>query len=54
MTDTEAEQIEALIAARSEARQQKNWAEADRVRDEIARLGIVIEDTPEGTIWRKE
>lgn len=50
----DAEKIEALIQARNEARNNKNWAEADRVRNELLQIGISLEDKPEGTIWRKE
>ena len=45
--------MEALIAARAEARAQKNWAEADRIRDQIKELGIVLEDTPQGVKWHR-
>lgn len=45
--------IEALIQARQEARAEKNWAESDRIRDEIKALGIELEDTPQGPIWQK-
>ncbi len=48
------EQIEALIQQRLEARKAKNWAEADRIRDELKAQGIVLEDTPQGTSWRRE
>lgn len=44
--------IEALIAARQQARQTKDWAEADRVRAELDALGVEIMDSPEGTTWR--
>jgi cysteinyl-tRNA synthetase len=47
-------EIEALIAARQEARKTKNFAEADRIRDEIANMGYILEDTPQGVRWRKE
>ncbi|MGC9458059.1 MAG: cysteine--tRNA ligase [Halothiobacillaceae bacterium] len=47
------EQIEALIAQRLEARKQRNWAEADRIRDELTEAGIQLEDGPEGTTWRR-
>ncbi|MCL2199454.1 MAG: cysteine--tRNA ligase [Defluviitaleaceae bacterium] len=47
------DQIEALIAARGEARAAKNFAEADRIRDEIAAMGIILEDTPGGVRWKR-
>lgn len=43
--------IEKLIAARNAARQNKSWAEADRIRNELIASGIELEDTPAGTIW---
>jgi cysteinyl-tRNA synthetase len=43
--------IEALIANRNTARAAKNWAEADRIRDELADQGIILKDGPEGTTW---
>lgn len=46
--------IEALIAARNAARARKDWATADRVRDEIAALGVSIQDGAHGTQWRAE
>ncbi len=46
--------IEALIEARTAARESKDWAESDRIRDELLERGIVLEDTPDGTIWRKK
>lgn len=46
--------IEALIAARTEARKQKNWGESDRIRDELKARGIVLEDTPQGVKWHRE
>ena len=45
--------IDALIEARNQARQDKNWAEADRIRDEIDAMGIVLEDKDGKTIWRR-
>ena len=51
--DTLTDNIEALIEARAKARKEKNWAEADRIRDEIKNMGIVLEDTPQGVKWHK-
>ena len=45
--------IEALIVARREARAAKNWAEGDRIRDELTAAGIVLEDGAQGTTWRR-
>lgn len=47
------DEIEKLIAQRDEARKNKNWAESDRLRDELQAKGIVIEDTPQGTRWHR-
>lgn len=44
--------IDALIAARQKARAEKNWAEADRIRNELAKMSITIEDTATGTTWK--
>ena len=46
-------EIEALIEARTAARKAKNWAEADRIRDELKAQGIVLEDTPSGVKWHR-
>ena len=45
--------IDALVMARYEAKKAKNWAEADRIRDELKARGIEIIDTPQGAKWRK-
>jgi cysteinyl-tRNA synthetase len=45
-------EIEDLIALRDRARSEKNWSEADRIRNELNQKGIAIEDTPKGTLWK--
>jgi cysteinyl-tRNA synthetase len=45
------EEIDRRIAARLDARRQKNFAEADRIRDELAALGVVLKDSKDGTTW---
>ncbi|MDO9434361.1 cysteine--tRNA ligase [Hydrogenophaga sp.] len=45
--------IEALIAQRNDAKQAKNFAEADRIRKELLEQGIVLKDTPAGTTWER-
>ena len=47
------DEVEALIAQRTQARKDKNWAEADRIRDELKAMGIVLEDTAQGVKWHK-
>jgi len=49
-----AEEIERRIADRIEARRQRNWADSDRIRDELAEAGIVLEDGAGGTTWRRK
>lgn len=49
-----AEQIEAQIQLRLEAKKAKDWGTADRIRDELKVLGVVLEDVPDGTNWRRE
>jgi len=45
--------IDALIDARNAARENKDWAEADRIRDELDAMGIVVEDKDGKTVWRR-
>jgi cysteinyl-tRNA synthetase len=40
-----------LIEARATARKAKNFAESDRIRDELSKMGIVLKDTKDGTTW---
>ncbi|GAB2883065.1 cysteine--tRNA ligase [Uliginosibacterium flavum] len=51
--DEEAAEIDALILARNEAKKARNFAEADRLRDEIKARGIILEDGASGTTWRR-
>ena len=46
-------EIDALIEQRTAAKQEKNWAEADRIRDELQAQGIILEDGASGTTWRR-
>ncbi|WP_445940952.1 cysteine--tRNA ligase [Pseudomonas sp.] len=48
----DAAEVEALIAARLQARAEKNWGESDRIRDQITAMGVVLEDGKGGTTWR--
>lgn len=44
--------IEALVEEREEARRTKNWKRADEIRDQLAKMQVEIEDTPDGAVWR--
>ena len=48
------EEIQKLIDKRSEARKMKDWATADAIREKLRLAGIILEDTPVGTTWRKK
>jgi cysteinyl-tRNA synthetase len=47
----ETSRIESLIEARIAARKAKNFKEADRIRDELAKMGVVLKDSKDGTTW---
>ncbi|MEM8771992.1 MAG: cysteine--tRNA ligase [Pseudomonadota bacterium] len=49
-----AEEIEALLNKRAEARKAKDFATSDKIRDDLAEAGVVIEDGPDGATWRRE
>jgi cysteinyl-tRNA synthetase len=44
--------VERLIAERAQAREEKDWARADRIRDQLSDMDILIEDRPDGTVWK--
>ena len=46
--------IEDLVARRQAARDAKDWAAADSLREELSALGVVVEDTPAGPIWHRQ
>ena len=43
--------VDLLVAARDAARARKDWKESDRIRDELAKMGVVLKDTKDGTTW---
>jgi len=51
--DLDAAEIERLIQARTDARKAKDFAEADRIRDDLKARGVELEDGPQGTTWRR-
>jgi cysteinyl-tRNA synthetase len=53
-SDDEVAEIEALIVERNRARTEKDWAAADVARNRLDILGVVLEDGPSGTTWRKK
>ena len=46
-------EIDALVAERTEAKKLKNYARADEIRTQLKERGIILEDTPQGTIWKR-
>jgi cysteinyl-tRNA synthetase len=51
--DEEVELIESLILQRNQARAEKNWALADEARDKLTAMNIILEDSANGTTWRR-
>jgi len=48
------DEIDSMVAARTAARRAKHWAESDRLRDELAAAGVILEDGAGGTTWRRK
>jgi cysteinyl-tRNA synthetase len=51
--DKEASEIDALVEERTSAKKTKNFAKADKIRNELAARGILITDTPQGSVWKR-
>lgn len=51
LATAEVEQIERLVAERTQARKEKNWPRADEIRAELDKLGVQVTDTPNGPVW---
>jgi len=45
--------MDLIIAIRQDARKEKNWALADKIRDDLKAAGVILEDTPQGVRWKK-
>ena len=52
-TEEESAKVNALLTARYEARKAKNWAESDRIRDELTAMGVVVKDSKDGAVWSR-
>jgi len=52
LADIDVNKIEQLIKLRLDARNAKNWSESDRIRDELQKMGVVVEDTKNGSNWK--
>ena len=46
--------IDDLIKQRIEARENKDWGKADKIRTQLDKIGIILEDTEKGTVWKKK
>ena len=52
-SEEENAKVTALLTARYEARKAKNWAESDRIRDELAAMGVIVKDSKNGAVWSR-
>ena len=52
--DEISQHVESLLLQRNKARESKDWARADEIRDELTGMGIIVEDGPSGATWRIE
>lgn len=52
--EREAALIEMLIAMRNRARADKDWKQSDHIRDQLAQIGVILEDRPDGTLWKAD
>jgi len=48
------ENIKKLINERNKARLEKDWEKADKMRNQLDKIGIILDDTSEGTVWKKK
>ena len=46
-------EVESLIKAREAARDERDWAKSDEIREKLLEMGIILEDTPSGTVWKR-